>query len=30
MVEKYAALNPDISDGVLEKVERRERINAEK
>jgi len=29
MVEKYAALNPDITDGTLEKVERRERIDAE-
>jgi integrase len=30
MVEKYAALDPDMTDGVLEKVERRERLDAEK
>lgn len=28
MVEKYAALDPDMSDGVLEKVERREQLDA--
>ncbi|MCF7699958.1 tyrosine-type recombinase/integrase [Loktanella sp. M215] len=30
MVEKYAALDPDMTDGVREKVERRERLDAEK
>mgnify|MGYP003674209253 CR=1 FL=1 len=28
MLEKYAALDPDMADGILEKVERRERLNA--
>ena len=30
MVEKYAALDVDMTDGVLEKVERRERLDAKK
>jgi len=30
MVERYAALDPDMTDGVREKVERRERLDAEK
>lgn len=29
MLEKYAALDPDMSDGILEKVERRERLSRE-
>uniref|UniRef100_UPI00404883C6 hypothetical protein n=1 Tax=Yoonia sp. TaxID=2212373 RepID=UPI00404883C6 len=28
MLEKYAALDPDMADGIFEKVERRERLNA--
>jgi integrase len=28
MLEKYAALDPDMADGILEKVERRERLSA--